>query len=122
MTWLGSSQGFFRLHDSDRHCGSYFLVEDAAEILGTPCTALDGLPQEELDGVMVVSETVLRREWQGRRVASPHEPTIGGAKRSLDEWELGTGTRFREASGHRGIADRPRLRLRLSFPKRRTRW
>ena len=85
MTWLGGPLGLFRLHDSDRYCGSYFLVEDAAEVLGMPRSALDGLPQEELGGVMVVSETVLRREWQSRRVASPHEPTTGGAKRSLDE-------------------------------------
>jgi hypothetical protein len=60
-------------------------VEDAAEVLGVPCSALDGLPREDQDGVSVVSETVLRREWQSRRIASPHQPTIGGAKRSLDE-------------------------------------
>jgi len=85
MTWLGGSQGLFALHDSDRHCGSYVSIEDAAEILGVPRCRLDGLPREEKDGTEVLSEAVLRREWLSLSIASPHLPTIGGARRSLDE-------------------------------------
>ncbi len=44
------ARAFFRLRDSNRYCGSYLTVADAAEILGVPEQALAQLPTREHKG------------------------------------------------------------------------
>ena len=85
MAWIGESQGIFRLYDSDRWCGSYLSLADAAEILGVHETALANIRAVERDGEKFVSELDLHRAWRSGKVQNPHAPRMGMASRSLDE-------------------------------------
>ena len=76
MAWIGTSQGVFRLHESDQYCGSFLTVDDAAEILEVSTQALHALPTRSIDGKTLISELDLHKSWK---------PTAGNAKRSLDE-------------------------------------
>ena len=85
MAWIGAAHGIFRLHDSDRWCGSYLSLADASEVLGVPEIALDALPLVEQDGERCVDELTLHRAWGSGAIASPFPNRIGSAARSLDE-------------------------------------
>lgn len=87
MAWIGRSQGYFQLHDSDDNCGSFMRVSDAAEILGVDETALEPFVRREQapDGHRVVSELDLHRRWGSGEISSPHPPRIRGSTRSFDE-------------------------------------
>lgn len=85
MAWIGASQGIFRLHESDRYCGSYLTIDDAAEILEISPQALHALPIRWVDGQPLISELDLHKAWGSGSISSPEKPTEGNAKRSLDE-------------------------------------
>jgi hypothetical protein len=85
MGWLGPPKGIFRLHDSDKYCGSLISRPDAAEIFEIPTAALNGLPGTELEGEMHYDEVLLQQAWSTGRIPSPHKARVGAATRSLDE-------------------------------------
>ena len=85
MAWIGKSQGIFRLHSSDEHCGSYLTIDDAAEILDVPPTALETLPTRDLDGEVLINELDLHGSWGAGNLKSPNKAKEGNVARSLDE-------------------------------------
>lgn len=85
MAWIGASQGIFLLHDSDRYCGSFLRIEDAAEILEVGTDLLWVLPTKSLNGSTVIGELDLHKAWGSGKIESPLRPQVGGARRSLDE-------------------------------------
>src|SRR5262245_6828334 len=86
MGWISGWEGVFKLHDSDRYCGSKISLEDAAEILSVRPAALSGLPRREENGVVYLCENDLYRAWcKGGVLSSPHKPRVGTNQRSLDE-------------------------------------
>lgn len=85
MAWIGRSEGIFRLHDSDRYCGSYLSTEDAAEILGVQPADLALLPTINGADGRLISELEIHRAWGAGRIISPHQTKIGNATRSFDE-------------------------------------
>jgi hypothetical protein len=85
MAWIGKSQGLFRLHSSDEHCGSFLTIDDAAEILDVPPAALEALPTRDLDGEVLINELDLHRSWGAGKLKSPNKPKQGNVARSFDE-------------------------------------
>src|SRR5262249_36279506 len=85
MAWIGKSHGTFSLHDSDRFCGSYLSVVDAAEILAISESSLDIYAKQDDDGNAWVSELDLHKRWGAGDIKSPHPAKIGSATRSFDE-------------------------------------
>jgi hypothetical protein len=79
MSWLGKSQGIFKLHDSDNYCGSYLAVDDAAEILAVSTKDLLFLPIHKLDNSFLVSELDLHRAWGAGKIPTPHPLRVGNA-------------------------------------------
>lgn len=85
MAWIGKSDGIFRLHDSDRFCGSYLSIPDAAEILAVDKSCLIVYAKQDDDGNEWVSELDLQKRWGAGDIRSPHPARIGSATRSFDE-------------------------------------
>lgn len=85
MAWIGKSRGLFMLHDSDKYCGSFLPVEDAAEILEVESGEIRSLRTSVVDGHTVVDELDLHRAWARGDINSPFKSKIGSATRSLDE-------------------------------------
>lgn len=85
MAWIGSSRGIFKLHESDAHCGSFLSVEDAAEILAVPKSAIELYARRDDAGRLWISELELHKRWGAGDIKSPHEPKVGAASRSFDE-------------------------------------
>ena len=85
MAWIGTSHGIFRLHDSDQYCGSYFTIEDAAEILEVTTDTLRILPTRVIEGSTFLSELELHKAWGSGKIQGPQKPQEGKAKRSFDE-------------------------------------
>jgi hypothetical protein len=85
MAWIGKSHGTFRLHDSDRFCGSYLSVADAAEILAVSKSSLALYAKQDDDGNVWVSELDLHKRWGAGETKSPYPAKIGSAQRSFDE-------------------------------------
>jgi len=73
------------LHDSDNWCGSLISLEDAAEILQVPITALDSLKTETVGSKLYVTEEVLRNAWYSGEIASPYHYSPASFFGSLDE-------------------------------------
>jgi hypothetical protein len=88
MGWLGESDGFFNLYESDNNCGSFFSLGDACQIIGCNKEHLIGHSEADDDGNLWISERVLHRLWSNRHIPSPHQPKIGNATRSFDELVL----------------------------------
>ena len=85
MAWIGKSQGIFSLYDSDRFCGSYLSIADAAEILSVSEPSLDLYATHDDGGNRWVSELDLHKRWGAGDIKSPHPPRIGSGTRSFDE-------------------------------------
>lgn len=84
--WLGTSAGVFSLHDSDRHCGSYISVDDAAEILQVPTTALEQFPTVTHGRTRYLTDRQLGRAWASGEITSPRSAIQkGSAMVSFDE-------------------------------------
>lgn len=85
MAWIGKSQGIFKLHDSDNHCGSYLSIDDAAEVLEVTTSQLTDLPIRTINGQTVISELDLHKAWGTGKILSPHKAKHKNISRSLDE-------------------------------------
>lgn len=84
--WLGTSAGVFSLHDSDRHCGSYLSVDDAAEILQVSTASLDKLPTVTHGRTRYLTDRQLGRAWASGEIESPRSRLQkGNAMVSFDE-------------------------------------
>src|SRR5262245_11417448 len=85
--WLGSSAGVFSLADSNRTCGSYIALDDAARILQVREDALRHLPTTQIGSRRYFTDKVLGRAWaSGQLDASPRAKLKQGtAAVSFDE-------------------------------------
>jgi hypothetical protein len=77
MAWIGTSHGTFSLHDSDRFCGSYLSVADAAEILAVSASPLALYAKHDDDGNVWVSELDLHKRWGAGDIGLPIPPKSG---------------------------------------------
>jgi hypothetical protein len=85
MAWIGTPRGIFLLHRSDEYCGSYLTVDDAAEILDVPPTALETLSMKCIDDQRLIDELAIHKAWGSGKIPSPHSPKDGNVARSFDE-------------------------------------
>src|ERR1017187_3975614 len=85
MAWIGKSHGFFKLHDSNRFCGSFLSLADAAEILSVLESLIVPYSKKDDEGNVWVSELDLHRRWGAGDIPSPHPAKVGSATRSFDE-------------------------------------
>jgi len=85
MAWIEGARGIFRLHDSDRWCGSLIARSDVAEILHVSPSALSALPVHQVEGEDLLNELDVHRAFGAGRIpgAPPHR--AGPARISFDE-------------------------------------
>jgi hypothetical protein len=85
--WLGTAAGVFSLANSNRYCGSYLTIDDAASILQVPADYLQTLLPTVPQGThLYVSDKRLGRAWASGLIRSPRSQfRRGQAMVSFDE-------------------------------------
>ena len=69
--WLRTAAGIFSLDNSDRYCGSYISLSDAARILRVEQSALQHLPSVRSGTNVYISDQKLGRAWASGTIQSP---------------------------------------------------
>ena len=87
---LGKSLGLFKLDDSDLSPGSFFTVNDLAEIFGVPKSSFSNLPIETLDGKKAINEKDIQSAWYRGAIPKAPETKVRNFSRSFDELVLAT--------------------------------
>ena len=84
-SWLGRSQGFFKLSESDKYVGSFISKEDVKEIMDVSDLDLRKVKFENRNGIEVIDEVNLRKEWENGSIFHAPCHYCGNTKVSLDE-------------------------------------
>ncbi len=88
MGILGSPQGLFKLHSSDKCVGSMLSKSDVIEILGVSTRDVQSIPFRNFNGVESIDERELQKIWYADAIPNCRPRKIGNANVSLDEMIL----------------------------------
>ncbi len=84
--WLGKTAGVFSLHESDRTCGSYISIRDAATILKVDPAELDHYRLAQHGEQDFTTDKTLGRAWASGQITSPRTSMRrGNSMVSFDE-------------------------------------
>jgi len=81
---LGKATGIFSLNDSDNHVGSYFTIDDSAEILSVSASDIEFLAKPR-DGIPVIDENELFKAWYAGKIRNSPPNKINNVSVSCDE-------------------------------------
>ncbi len=85
---LGKSSGLFKLDESDLNPGSFFEINDLAEIFMVPKSSLANLPTQVINGKKAVDEKEVQAAWYRGAIPKAPETKVRNFSRSFDELVL----------------------------------